>query len=250
MTSIQLKKLAKKYKDITVVNNLEFSVKQGEFFALLGENGAGKTTLISMLCGLLTPSSGDALVLGNSILTNIEKVKPQLNISPQETAIAPNLTVRENLEFIAGIYGISKNEAKIKTTEMIELFHLKEKEKAKAKTLSGGMQRRLSIAMGMITNPKIFFLDEPTLGLDVRSRRELWANLAKLKGKMTIILTTHYLEEAEALADRIVILQKGSLKGLGTVEELKQQTNTETFEDAFLAICDEEGQVYASFCNS
>lgn len=244
MTSIQLKQLTKKYKDVTVVDNLEFSVKKGEFFALLGENGAGKSTLISMLCGILTPTSGDALVLGESILTHADKVKPKINISPQETAVAPNLTVRENLEFIAGIYGNSKQEAEKEASEMLELFHLTEKEKAKAKTLSGGMQRRLSIAMGLITTPQIFFLDEPTLGLDVRARRELWANLAKLKGKMTIILTTHYLEEAEALADRICILQKGIVRALGTAEELKRQTNSETFEEAFLAICDGEADVY------
>lgn len=240
MTAIQLKNLTKRYKETAVVNGLSFSVEEGEFFALLGENGAGKTTLISMLCGLLAPTDGDALVFGDSILTNTDKIKRKMNLSPQETAVAPNLTVRENLEFIAGTYGSSKKEAKTKAAEMIELFHLTEKEKAKAKTLSGGMQRRLSIAMGLITNPRIFFLDEPTLGLDVRSRRELWGNLSKLKGKMTIILTTHYLEEAEALADRICILQKGTLKALGTAEQLIQETNAASFEDAFLAICDGE----------
>lgn len=245
MTAIQLNKLTKRYKDIVVVNELEFSVEEGEFFALLGENGAGKTTLISMLCGLLEPTSGDALVLGDSILTSTDKVKRKMNVSPQETAVASNLTVRENLEFIAGIYGCSKKEAAKRATEMIELFHLAEKEKAKAKTLSGGTQRRLSIAMGLITNPQIFFLDEPTLGLDVRSRRELWKNLSQLKGRMTIILTTHYLEEAEALADRICILQKGFLKALGTVEELTQKTNTTSFEEAFLAICDGEVDIGA-----
>ncbi|KKO51230.1 ABC transporter ATP-binding protein [Paenibacillus sp. DMB20] len=240
MTAIQLKNLTKRYKETAVVNGLSFSVEEGEFFALLGENGAGKTTLISMLCGLLAPTGGDALVFGDSILTNVDKIKRKMNLSPQETAVAPNLTVRENLEFIAGTYGSSKKEAKAKAAEMIDLFNLTEKEKAKAKTLSGGMQRRLSIAMGLITNPRIFFLDEPTLGLDVRSRRELWSNLSKLKGKMTIILTTHYLEEAEALADRICILQKGILKALGTAEQLKQETNAASFEDAFLAICDGE----------
>lgn len=245
MTVIQLNQLTKKFKDVMVVNHLEFSIKKGEFFALLGENGAGKTTLISMLCGILAPTNGDAIVFGDSILTNMEKVKPKINISPQETAIAMNLTVRENLEFIAGIYGFSKREAKIKASEMLELFHLTEKEKAMTKTLSGGMQRRLNIAMGLITNPQIFFLDEPTLGLDVRSRRGLWENLAKLKGRTTIILTTHYLEEAEALADRICILQRGSLKALGTADELKQQTNATSFEEAFLAICDGEADVYA-----
>ncbi|MBN3526396.1 ATP-binding cassette domain-containing protein [Paenibacillus apiarius] len=240
MLAIKLNNLTKQYKDRTVVNSLDFSIEKGEFFALLGENGAGKTTLIKMLCCLLAPTNGDALVLGNSIRTNAEAVKRKINISPQETAVAPNLTIRENLELIAGIYGSSRGEAKKLATKMLETFNLTERQKDKAKALSGGMQRRLSIAMGLITNPQILFLDEPTLGLDVRSRRELWATLSKLKGKMTIVLTTHYLEEAEALADRICILQKGTVKDLGTAEGLKSKTNTTSFEEAFLAICDQE----------
>lgn len=240
MVAIELNNLTKQYKDRTVVNSLNFSIKEGEFFALLGENGAGKTTLISMLCCLLTPTAGDALVLGDSIRTGADVVKQKMNISPQETAIAPNLTIRENLELIAGIYGSSKKEAKERATEMLQTFGLTERQKDKAKNLSGGMQRRLSIAMGLITNPQILFLDEPTLGLDVRSRRELWKTLSKLKAKMTIVLTTHYLEEAEALADRICILQKGSVKATGTVEQMKNRTNTTSFEEAFLTICDQE----------
>lgn len=240
MAAIKLNNLTKQYKDRTVVNSLDFSTEKGEFFALLGENGAGKTTLISMLCCLLTPTAGDALVLGDSICKGADAVKQKINISPQETAVAPNLTIRENLELIAGIYGSSKKEAKERATEMLQTFGLTERQKDKAKALSGGMQRRLSIAMGLITNPQILFLDEPTLGLDVRSRRELWATLSKLKGKMTIVLTTHYLEEAEALADRICILQKGSVKSIGTAEEMKNNTNTTSFEEAFLAICDQE----------
>ncbi|MFO1446173.1 ABC transporter ATP-binding protein [Bacillus sp. Bva_UNVM-123] len=240
MEAIILNHLTKKYDEHPVVNALNFSIEKGEFFALLGENGAGKTTLINMLCCLLTPTAGDALVFGNSIRTKVDAVKQKINISPQETAVAPNLTIRENLEFIAGIYGSSKMEAKEKATEMLQTFGLAERQKDKARTLSGGMQRRLSIAMGLITNPHILFLDEPTLGLDVRSRRELWATLSKLKGKMTIVLTTHYLEEAEALADRICILQKGSVKAIGIAKEMKDSTNTTSFEDAFLAICDRE----------
>lgn len=240
MAAIEINNLTKQYKERPVVNSLDFSIKEGEFFALLGENGAGKTTLISMLCCLLAPTAGDALVLGNSIRTGADTVKQKMNISPQETAVAPNLTIRENLELIAGIYGSSKKEAKERATEMLQTFGLTERQKDKAKTLSGGMQRRLSIAMGLITNPQILFLDEPTLGLDVRSRRELWATLSKLKSKMTIVLTTHYLEEAEALADRICILQKGSIKAIGTAEQMKKNTNTTSFEEAFLTICDQE----------
>lgn len=240
MAAIEINNLTKQYKERPVVNSLDFSIEEGEFFALLGENGAGKTTLISMLCCLLAPTAGDAFVLGNSIRTGADTMKQKMNISPQETAVAPNLTIRENLELIAGIYGSAKKEAKERATEMIQTFGLTERQKDKAKTLSGGMQRRLSIAMGLITNPQILFLDEPTLGLDVRSRRELWATLSKLKSKMTIVLTTHYLEEAEALADRICILQKGSIKAIGTAEQMKKNTNTTSFEEAFLTICDQE----------
>ncbi|HLR66966.1 MAG TPA: ABC transporter ATP-binding protein [Virgibacillus sp.] len=245
MPIIQLNQLTKNYKKETVVDQLDFSVKKGEFFALLGENGAGKTTLISMLSGTLIPSEGDATVLGSSILTDMDNIKPVVNISPQETAIAMRLTVRENLEFIAGVYGYAKKAAKTKAAEMVELFHLEEKEKAKAKTLSGGMKRRLNVAMGLITDPQIFFLDEPTLGLDVRSRRELWDILERLKGHTTIILTTHYLEEAETIADRICILEKGALKALGTTKEIKQQAQTASFEEAFLTICNGKEDMYA-----
>lgn len=239
MTAIQIIDLEKKYKEKTAVNKLNLTIEQGEFFALLGVNGAGKTTTIKMLSCLLAPTSGDAVLLGDSIVSNPNAVKEKINVSPQETAVAPNLTVKENLELIAGIYGSNKKEAKKKAEEMLSAFHLTEVAKDKSKTLSGGMQRRLSIAMALISQPKILFLDEPTLGLDVLARRELWTAIEKLKGKITIILTTHYLEEAEALSDRIGIMVKGELIAMGTAAELMAQTKTEKFEDAFIALASE-----------
>ncbi|MBQ1453244.1 MAG: ABC transporter ATP-binding protein, partial [Ruminococcus sp.] len=216
MNAIQTKALCKKYKDKTAVKNLDLTIREGELYALLGVNGAGKSTTIKMLSTLTPPTSGEAYVLGNSVTKNAAKVKEVINVSPQETAVAAKLSVRENLEFIAKIYGANKKEARAKADEMIEKFGMEDITRQKAGTLSGGWQRRLSIAMALITEPKVLFLDEPTLGLDVLARRELWHVIEKLKGKITIILTTHYLEEAEALSDRIGIMAKGELKAEGT----------------------------------
>src|SRR5699024_299503 len=162
-------------------------------------------------------------------------------VSPQETAVAPKLTVYENLELMAGLNGFTKEKRKQKIEEMIQRFSLESYRKNKSKTLSGGWQRRLSIAMALVSEPNILFLDEPTLGLDVLARRGLWEVINKLKNKTTIILTTHYLEEAENLSDRICILQKGRVKALGTVEELISQTHTLSLEDAFIHLI--EGEV-------
>ncbi len=241
MTAIQIINLTKKFKEKTAVNSLNLAIEQGELFALLGVNGAGKTTTIKMLSCLTAPTSGDAILLGESILTRAQSVKEKINVSPQETAVAPNLTVRENLILVAKIYGCDKDRAIKKTEEMLSAFSLQEVSKDKAKTLSGGMQRRLSIAMALISEPQILFLDEPTLGLDVLARRELWKEIEKLKGKITIILTTHYLEEAQALSDRIAIMSKGELKAVGTAEELMNKTNTSNLEDAFVALAAGEG---------
>lgn len=240
MNAIEIENLTKQYGDRTAVNSMNLTIKQGELFALLGVNGAGKTTTIKMLSCLITPTSGDALLLGDSIINNPQAVKQKLNVSPQETAVAPNLTVKENLEMIAGIYGSKKDEIEKKVSEMLDVFGLTEVSSDKAKTLSGGMQRRLSIAMALISSPQILFLDEPTLGLDVLARRELWNAVEKLKGKVTIILTTHYLEEAESLADRIAIMNKGEIKAIGTATELKSKTGTEKLEDAFIVLTQKE----------
>ncbi len=240
MIAIEITDLTKKFKQRMAVDSLCLSIGQGELFALLGQNGAGKTTTIKMLCGLLTPTRGDALLLGNSIVENPNAVKRIINISPQETAVASKLSVRENLELIARIHGNDKREAADKAHKMLDTFGLKDRAKDRAKSLSGGMQRRLSIAMALISNPKILFLDEPTIGLDVRARRDLWKFIGDLKGKITIVLTTHYLEEAEALADRIGIMNRGEMRIEGTAEKIKSETGKTTLEDAFLFLTDEE----------
>ena len=236
MEAIVIKNLTKKYGSFTAVDKLDLTIGKGELFGLLGVNGAGKTTTIKMLSCLTKPTDGDAVLLGNSIREKPAEVKKIISISTQETAVAPNLTVRENLEFIAQIYGISDPSAA--ADKVIADFSLQEKENARTKTLSGGWQRKVSIAMALITNPQILFLDEPTLGLDVLARRELWGVIEKLKTKMTIILTTHYLEEAEALCDRIAIMTQGKLRAMGTAEELKQLAGKDNFEDAFVEIAE------------
>lgn len=236
MHAIETKSLTKKYKDLTAVDALDLSVRQGELFALLGVNGAGKTTTIKMLTCLTKPDGGDAIVNGNSIITNPAAVKNIIGVSPQETAVAPNLSVKENLELMCGVHGFGKRKKEEKIRELAEQFELTAILGKKAGKLSGGWQRRLSIAMALISEPEILFMDEPTLGLDVLARSELWDNIRALKGKITIILTTHYMEEAEALSDRIGIMRDGKLLALGTAEEIKAQAGKEKFEDAFVAI--------------
>ena len=234
MYSIETKKLTKKFKEKTAVNNMDLSIKEGELFALLGVNGAGKTTTIKMLSGLIKPTSGDITIENMDMKKDIFKIKEILNVSPQETAVAPNLTVKENLEFMAGVYQIENKDKKI--NELIKKFKLEEVLNKKAKTLSGGWQRKLSIAISLINDPKILFLDEPTLGLDVIARKELWKVINELKGDITIILTTHYMEEAESLSDRIGIMANGNLIEVGTSKELIKKTKAKNFEDAFVSI--------------
>ena len=236
MNSIIIKELTKKYGSVVAVNNLNLTIEQGELFALLGVNGAGKTTTIKMLSCLIKPTSGDALLLNDSIVSNPNAIKEKTNISPQETSVAANLSVLENLELIAGIYGQNSKTAKIKAHEIAQKFGLENELSKKAKNLSGGMQRRLSIAMALISEPQILFLDEPTLGLDVLARRELWSSIKSLKGKVTIILTTHYMDEVESLSDRVGIMAKGQLTAVGTVLELTTQTGTSKLEDAFVML--------------
>ena len=234
MDAIKTKKLTKKFKDKIAVNGIDLNIKQGELFALLGVNGAGKTTTIKMLSGLILPTSGEIIIDDMSMEKDMFEIKKILNVSPQETAIAPNLTVKENLEFMAGVYQIKDKNKKIQ--ELIKQFKLDEVLNKKAKTLSGGWQRKVSIAISLINDPKILFLDEPTLGLDVIARKELWKVIEGLKGKKTIILTTHYMEEAESLSDRIGIMASGNLIDIGTSEELIKKTKTKNFEDAFVKI--------------
>ena len=240
MPAIQARALVKQYKTLTAVDGLSLSIRRGELFALLGVNGAGKTTAIKMLSCLSAPTSGDATVGGFSITKEPDKVKRLIGVSPQETAVAPNLTVKENLELICGIHGFTKEKTRSKTEELSHQFALHTVLTRKAGKLSGGWQRRVSIAMALISEPDILFLDEPTLGLDVMARHDLWEAIRALKGRITIILTTHYMEEAETLSDRIGIMKSGRLLAEGTAKELKTLAGTDSFETAFVKIVKEE----------
>lgn len=239
MHAIQTNELCKRYKDITAVEQLNLEITQGELFSLLGVNGAGKTTTIKMLTGLTTPTAGDAIVGGYSVTKEPAQVKRLIGVSPQQTAVAPNLSVRENLELICGIHGFSRQTTDAKIKELTAQFGLDTVLHRKAGKLSGGWQRRLSLAMALIGQVQILFLDEPTLGLDVMARHELWETIRALKGKITIILTTHYMEEAEALSDRVGIMKNGRLLAVGTAEELKCSAGTDDFEAAFVSIVKE-----------
>ena len=236
MNAIEVKGLSKQYKDVTAVNDLHLSIPAGELFALLGVNGAGKTTLIKMLSCLTKPTSGDALLMGKSICRESGEVKALIGVSPQETAVAPGLTAAENLSLICGAHGFSKGETEKKVSEMLQKMGLEDVKSKRAGKLSGGWQRRLSIAMALISEPRILFLDEPSLGLDVLARSELWEAIRSLKGKITVILTTHYMEEAAALADRIGVMAGGKLLCCGTLPEILEKTGENNLEAAFIRI--------------
>ncbi len=236
MDAIRIEGLTKKYKDVIAVDNLSLSVREGELFSLLGVNGAGKTTTIKMLSCLTQPTSGDAFLNGKSICKESADVKGLIAVSPQETAVAPGLSVRENLELICGVHGFGKDKKNAKISELTELLGLETVIGKKAGKLSGGWQRRLSIAMALISEPQILFLDEPTLGLDVLARSDLWDIIRSLKGRVTIILTTHYMEEAEALSDRIAIMKDGKLLICDTADKIKEEAGIDDFEQAFVRI--------------
>ena len=239
METIKIRSLVKRYQALTAVDGLDLDIRQGELFSLLGVNGAGKTTTIKMLSCLSKPTEGDALVGGYSITKEPEQVKQRIGVSPQETAVAPNLSVKENLELICGIHGFSKEKTQNRIAELTQQFDLSTVLGRKAGKLSGGWQRRVSIAMALISQPQILFLDEPTLGLDVIAKHDLWALIRSLKGSVTIILTTHYMEEAEILSDRIGIMKSGRLLAMGTPQDLKEQAGTDNFETAFVTIVKE-----------
>lgn len=240
MNAIEIDHLTKTYGTRVAVDDLSLTVRRGELFGLVGSNGAGKSTLIRMLCGLTAPTSGDAQVLGLDVRTDMPAIRRRINLSPQETAVAANLSVAENLELVARLYGASRTEARDRAQQFMGTLRLADRARDRAKSLSGGLERRLSLGMALISEPEVVFLDEPTLGLDVRSRRDLWALLRELKGAVTVVLTTHQLDEAEALCDRIAVLRDGRLRGLGPVAEHLARTGTTSFEDAFLALTDEE----------
>lgn len=235
---IQTKNLTKKFGKLVAVNEVNLTINDNECFALLGLNGAGKTTLLNMLSTQILPSEGTASINGFDLVLDKEKIRKIINISPQENAVAKNLTVKENLNLVATLYDIPDKQNVV--ANILQEFGLTEKENSQSKKLSGGQSRRLSIALAMITKPKILFLDEPTLGLDVKARKILWDTIEKLKNKMTIILTTHYLEEVEFLADRIAIMSKGKIKVCGNLQEIKDKTNCDSLEQAFLNLTEEE----------
>ena len=237
--AIKITGLTKKYKEITAVDDLNLEIRNGELFSLLGVNGAGKTTTIKMLSTLTLPTKGDAVVSGESIISSPNLVKERIGVSPQETAVAPSLSVKENLTLMCDVHGLKKDKAKEKIEELSKALDLESVMNRKAGKLSGGWQRRLSIAMALVSEPKVLFLDEPTLGLDVIARSELWDLIESLKGKTTIVLTTHYMEEAEALSDRLGVMKNGRLLFTGTVKEMKEKTGTEKIEDAFIKMIKE-----------
>lgn len=242
MLAIRTTGLTKRYKNVLAVNGLNLEIEKGEMFALLGVNGAGKTTVIKMLTCLTKPTEGEAFIGGYDVVRQTDEVKRLIGISPQETAVAPNLSVEENLRLMCFIHGFSKEKTDRKMREISLKLHLDEVFKRKAGKLSGGWQRRVSIAMALISEPEILFLDEPTLGLDVIARHELWDVIKSLKGKITIILTTHYMEEAETLSDRIGIMSKGTLLSVGTAQTLMGETGAKDFESAFVSIVKEAGK--------
>ena len=236
MEAIRIENLTKKYKDVVAVDGLNLSVKQGELLSLLGVNGAGKTTTIKMLSCLTQPTAGDAYLNGKSVTKEAAEVKKILGVSPQETAVAPGLTVEENLRLMCGVYGLSKEKTVAKIAELAAKLGLESVMKKKAGKLSGSWQRRLSIAMALVSEPQILYLDEPTLGLDVLARSDLWDIIRELKGKVTVVLTTHYMEEAEALSDRVAIMREGRLLMCDTVDAIKERAETDSFEQAFIRI--------------
>lgn len=219
--AIQVKGLTRSFGKNRAVDGLDLGVRRGELFSLLGPNGAGKTTAIRMLCCLLRPDGGQAKVMGHDIRQDPLAVKRLIGVSPQETALAENLNAWENLSLIGRSHGLSADQVRRKSGELLELMDLAGRSKERVKKYSGGMQRRLSIAMALVSDPEVLFLDEPTLGLDPQSRAGMWEHIQKLKGSKTVVLTTHYLEEADSLADRIAIMDAGKIVVEGTSRELK-----------------------------
>ncbi len=222
MNAVQTSKLVKEFNGLVAVNGIDLEIKKGELFSLLGPNGAGKTTTINMLCCLLKPTSGTASILGHDIIKNPFKVKDLIGVSPQDTILSKHLNCWENLSLMGEIHRLESKELKKKSEELLETMGLTERARDQVSKFSGGMRRRLSIAMALVHDPEVVFLDEPTLGLDPQARRAVWEYIAELKGKKTILLTTHYMEEADTLSDRIGIIDEGKIVALGTSEELKR----------------------------
>ena len=233
---ITISNLTKKYGNLLAVDNVTLTIPNNQVFAILGVNGAGKTTTIKVLTGLISKDCGVVHYDSLNLDADLAKIKSIINISPQETAIAENLTVAENIKFIAQIYDMDKSSVQTSVTQLMEQFDLTKVANTLAKNLSGGTKRRLSIAMALVTNPKVLFLDEPTLGVDVLQRNQLWKLIQNLKSKMTIVLTTHYMEEAEHLADTVAVMSQGKMVAIGSPTELMRQTQTSDLEKAFIKI--------------
>ena len=221
MNAVQTFKLTKEFDGLVAVNGVDLEINKGELFSLLGPNGAGKTTTIRMLCCLLKPTRGTASILGHDVVRVPFAVKKLIGVSPQDTILSERLNCWENLALIGKVHGLRSDEVKGRSEELLETMGLMERAKDQVRKFSGGMKRRLSIAMALVPDPQVLFLDEPTLGLDPQSRRNIWEHIAGLKGKKTILLTTHYMEEADYLSDRIGIIDEGRVVALGTSQELK-----------------------------
>lgn len=224
MNAVQTFKLTKQFDSLVAVNAVDLEIKKGELFSFLGPNGAGKTTTIRMLCCLLKPTRGSASILGYDVVKTPFAVKRLIGVSPQETILSERLNCWENLSLIGKVHGLSSSQVRRRSQELLETMGLMERAKDQVRKFSGGMKRRLSIAMALISDPQVLFLDEPTLGLDPQARRAIWDYIAEFKGKKTILLTTHYMEEADVLSDRIGIIDEGKVVALGTPQELKTNT--------------------------
>jgi ABC-2 type transport system ATP-binding protein len=237
VSAIIIKDLVKQFEDVTAVDSLNLEIKQGELFSLLGPNGAGKTTTINILNGILKPTKGTAIIAGFDVTKNLDEIKKIIGLCPQEAAVFKFLNARENIELFGNLHSVSKKALEERTDMFLELLGLAEASKRKAGGYSGGMLRKLNLTIALISDPKIVFLDEPTVGMDARARRKTWEFIGSLKDQnKTIVLTTHYIEEAEALSDRVGIIDYGKLIELGTPQELMEKYETKNLEQVFLKI--------------
>ncbi len=229
---IDVNALSKSFKSLKAVDGISFSVYEGEIFGFLGPNGAGKTTTIKMLTTLIPPSSGEAVILGHSITKEANTVRSMIGVVPQEYTADEDLSGYDNMLLIADLYGLPRSESKKRIADLLSVVELSKAAKRKVSTYSGGMRRRLELAIGLINHPKVLFLDEPTLGLDVQTRTVVWRYIQEMKRryKMTLFLTTHYLEEADSLCDRIAIIDHGKIIKIGTPDELKQSIGGDIIE--------------------